>query len=270
MLVGIISDLHLENALGNIVIPECDLLLLAGDIINANNTLYKRNTSMKLDKRYRKFFETCENMAKRTLFIAGNHESYGVPLGDTQSLLRDRLEPYQNITLLDNNSVVIDGVAIFGATLWTDMNKSDPLVMGLCQKRINDYEHIYRKETGCYLHGIRVEETIRENDYTRKKISQFLSGVEDGHKSIVMSHHAPSWVCVRDDYKCDLISYAFANTGLDDMILDGDGPDIWVHGHTHLRHDFMHGNKTRMICHARGYWHQESAAKQCEVKLINI
>jgi DNA repair exonuclease SbcCD nuclease subunit len=269
MLVGIVSDVHLEIARGNLVIPECDLLILAGDIINARNSLHKKNYAQKLTKRYAKFFENCQESAKNTVIIAGNHEHYGSVLSQTSEHLNDILSVYHSIHFLNNQCITIDDLDIFGCTLWTDMKQCDPLVMQSIYNGMNDYHCIYKTPPEYVLTNIFPEDILKENKYSKQKINEFLSKKRTNN-TIIVSHHAPTWACIDHEHSIDMLSYAYANTDLDDMILDEDGPDYWIHGHTHQTLDFMHGEKTRIICNARGYHGYESRANTVEVKLITI
>lgn len=99
----------------------------------------------------------------------------------------------------------------------------------------------------------RANDAYQENLFARQKLVEFLSQNTD-RKSIVMTHFPPSWACVDPQYSRDILTYYFTNTGLDDMLLDNDGPDVWLYGHMHHRKEFLHGDKTRIIANARGYF----------------
>lgn len=189
--------------------------------------------------------------------VMGNHEHYGGFFGETKAKINHYLEPFDNITLLDNEEVMIgDDIALFGATMWTDYNKEDPQVLHLANNRMSDHEVILlHRGSGSYdvTTKFRAAAAAKENTYTREKIISFLGRYAQERMTIVMTHHAPTWACVKRDFSSDLLSYAYANTGLDDLFLDDLGPDIWIHGHMHKRERFNHG-KTEIVCNARGYF----------------
>lgn len=268
MKIGIISDIHLEFGIGNLEIPECDLLVLAGDIFTPTRNHANPNLNRKLEKRSKKFFEVCADRAKKTIMVLGNHEHYNMTFSDTANAVRDVISYHSNIYLLDNEDIVVDDLHIFGSTLWTDFNRGDPLVMLNVAHSINDYSQIREsEERELPIRFITPNMIYLESLRSNRLIHEFLNGKED-LETMVVTHHAPSWACVHDRYKTDNVSYAYANTNLDNLILYGNGPNYWIHGHMHQQHDFMHGEKTRIICNARGYWGMERNVKNHTVKII--
>lgn len=268
MRIGIISDIHLEFGVGNLEIPECDLIILAGDIFTPYKNYANKNLKTKLKKRTKKFFSTCAERASKTVMVLGNHEFYHMSFGETANAVRDVINDYPSIKLLDNEEILIDDLHIFGATLWTDFNGANPLVMLEVESSMNDYSNIRETMDGVFpVEYIKPDMIYRQNQRSVYMIHQFMENKQN-LTTMVVTHHAPSWACVHDRYKTDNVSYAYANTHLDNFILYGNGPNYWIHGHMHQQHDFIHGDKTRIICNARGYWGIERNANNNKVKII--
>ena len=61
----------------------------------------------------------------------------------------------------------------------------------------------------------------------------------------MLTHHAPSSQSVPARYARDLLTPAFASNL--EMLMNGDRPALWVHGHKHESYDYeVYG--TRVVC----------------------
>ena len=242
------SDLHLEFQRGFLhsvgEIPTGDILLLAGDIFTPW-AMDDRSTQLA-----HSFFREVSSKFDNVIMIMGNHEHYYGYFIDTVELINDHIGEYENIVLLNNQTIDIGDVSIFGSTMWTDVKQNDPLVSMDVQQRMMDYAYI--RYTTDYPEKIRLHHTITENRFSRKKLTEFISRAEEAGKfPIIMTHHAPSWRCVSDMYVLDVMSYGYANTGLDDL-LEIFPEFVWIHGHMHRRYSQRMGNGL-VMCNAYGY-----------------
>src|SRR5262245_7256668 len=128
MRLHVVSDLHQE--FGEIDIPtvDCDCVVLAGDVSTKRNGL----------KWIRQRFHDVP-----VIYVCGNHEFYGDKLPRLMEKLRDETKG-TNVHFLENDSVTIDGVSIFGCTLWTDMSLHGHWLEGATEAnaRMNDYKRV--------------------------------------------------------------------------------------------------------------------------------
>ncbi|MCB5252446.1 MAG: hypothetical protein LHW51_05645, partial [Candidatus Cloacimonetes bacterium] len=88
------------------------------------------------------------------------------------------------------------------------------------------------------------------HDLSLKFIQDTLSNPFAG-KTIVMTHHLPSFQCVPDIFKGSELTTGFASN-LDDLILQHPEIALWVHGHAHDFDDRYIG-ETRMVRNPLGY-----------------
>ena len=246
MLLRQISDIHFE--VSSYVIPEDPkdkdaVLVLCGDVEYAKNT-----------HRYTEFLKPLCSRFKHVIVIAGNHEYWGCSLIRTIEKMRSMVDAIQaegilNITFLENESVVIDDVAIIGSTLWTDIKPVDEFNVRV---NIRDYRKIRsgpahmpweRKLAPCdvtFLH------------YNSKKKIEELSAYhkDQGLKVLVVSHHAPSSMSIDPRYTdCDLNPAYYSDLS---ALLCNETIDHWMHGHMHHFCDYM-AHTCRVTCNPRGY-----------------
>lgn len=244
MKLQIMSDLHLEHSPFFLDVNKHSkdtTLILAGDICPVKRTIT-----------FLTFIEECCDVFHQVLFVPGNHDFYGNDYNDTLLILNDFEKVYKNFVVLYNDSFVStkEKIVFLGTTLWTDYNNGAPEAICMAGSKITDHRIITSK-------GFQFTpfDAIEENNIGRKFLKDELQDFS-GQKIVVISHHLPDMACVQKQYRTgtyatQVLNYAYANTGLSDMILDNDIA-LWIHGHTHSSNDFMLGN-TRIVCNPRGY-----------------
>lgn len=236
------------------VLPELDtdkddVLVLAGDIGLADKA-YTFAPIKKWIPRFRKVIQ-----------IAGNHEYYHSSLLGAHSKIQVYMgdDVYPVWKLAENDVVRVDNVSFICATLWTNYNNGNPLVMESVRRGLNDY-HLIRT-------GNRAEPYLRRinpNDvlgmFIRSKEFIFDNVAKEkvaGQKTVVVTHHGPTELSIdRARYGNDILNWAYVSD-LFNEIYD-DGPDIWVHGHSHTSFNYEVG-KTRVITNPRGYTYPMAA-----------
>src|SRR5262245_12445449 len=114
-----LSDLHLETQDFRPALPKGDVLIIAGDLCHASRLDPARTDRYSVEQRGRvmRCIDAALVSFAHVLLVPGNHDHYDGVFETTPELLR-RFLP--GVTVLDDSAVEIDGVAFFGATLWTD------------------------------------------------------------------------------------------------------------------------------------------------------
>ena len=280
MQVSVISDLHLEFA--DLTLPGGDVLILSGDIMESKNLkpdLYKNPDSVaalgnlshiileggrddrRVDRFYRFMKEECSKY-REVIYIAGNHEFYNNMFDRTYEQLGTGLP--ENVKFLQNTSHVIDGVLFLGCTLWTDMNRADPITLNTVRQYMNDYRCIKRlDENKNYLGRLTPEFTVLEHRKSMAWIKKQLDDNRVGAKMpvVVVGHHAPSKRSTKPEYQDDYHINGAYSSNLDMFIEDYPEIRVWTHGHTHDLFDYQIG-ATRILCNPRGYKGYEHRADE--------
>lgn len=262
MKIALCSDLHLEFAPLEITNTEnADVLVLAGDIMVAAdledfapgyvhpdwaNLLPARAEKAQM---YRDFLAMCSREFKHVLFVAGNHEFYNGKWQQTLVTLRAECSVFDNVHFMENDTFVLDDVTFVGGTLWTDMNRGDPLTKQIVSNSMNDYR-IIRVESRDYGR-LRPDDTLARHIATVEYIRQVANANPDG-KVVVVGHMAPSKLSTHPRYADEHHMNGGYSSDLSEFILARPQIKLWVHGHTH--HPFAYTiGKCRITANPRGY-----------------
>lgn len=257
------SDLHLEfRHLHVEKLPnEKDMVLvLAGDIFPVDGL-----TRSSFDKDYQQFrrvFDFYAEMCERhrhVVYVFGNHEFYGGNFHREHKAFA-QLVSHPNLTVLEQNDLVLDDVAFVGATLFTDFNKADPIVIFDAKRRMNDYncveqdDHLVDGEVVVPAGKLMPETILEYHRQARSNIMRISRSHKDlGRRVVMVTHHAPSHMSLdaryRTGYRSEL-NGCYVNQ-MDLEVMDS-GANVYVHGHTHSSHAYTLGD-CRVYCNPRGY-----------------
>jgi len=264
MKIKLVSDLHLEFSDINITNDQnYDVLILGGDIMIAADlhdhpvfdfNPYGHGAFADLGRKqqrvatFRDFMKRCAFQFPHVVYVAGNHEFYNGKWIQGLATLRDECGKYPNVHFLECDSVKIDDVTFIGGTLWTDMNKNDPLTDHAVRDMMNDFR-IIRVEPD--FRKLRPGDTVVRH---RKMLEYIKTIVAERHdeKFVVVGHHAPSKMSTHENYKNEFLMNGAYSSDLSEFILDRPQIKLWTHGHTHHPFDYMIG-ETRIVCNPRGY-----------------
>jgi len=230
-------------------------------------------------EKYHKFFQECGERFPHVIYIMGNHEHYNGDYRNTITTLRDRLSYIRNLHILDKDTFVIDDVTFIGGTLWTDMNKEDPITLMQMSGMMNDFRcvqnsnrvTIFKDEDGKFHERksrFTPEDAVEDHKQMMDYIRIMIEGKFD-QKFVVVGHHSPSKQSTHPRYKEELIMNGGYSSDLNDFIMDHPQIKLWTHGHTHEDFDYMIGS-TRIVCNPRGYINYENRADRFELKFLEI
>ena len=307
MKIALASDVHLE--FGTITLDNtegADVLVLAGDICVAKHFVDGKPTYMQhLAKEYREFFGHVCKEFPHVVMICGNHEHYHGNVAHTYRILKEHLD-YPNLHILEKETWTHMGHTFVGGTLWTDMNRSDPLTLMHTQSSMNDFREVlnsnrmvvrnvpvyernplwtddgrnggqYNKdESGAMIRiGYKSKEeparwTPEDSVEDHKKMLDYIDHVtRDPGSYIVVVHHAPSSLSIAERFKADTLMNGAFRSELDDFIESRPQIRLVCHGHMHNNSNYWIG-ETRVVCNPRGYAGYEDQADWFKLQYMEI
>lgn len=229
------SDLHLEfednrsYLKENPIIPKADVILLAGDIM-----------PFSVMDRHQDLFDRLSDSFEMTYWLPGNHEYYHSDLAGRFDPLNEKIR--SNVLLVNNQSVIHGNIKLILSTLWSSISPENGQDIA---RRMNDFKLIRNK--GKLL-------TPAEATQLHEKCKAFVASAHaeiETERTVVVTHHLPTFVNYPARHKGDILNEAFA-TELYDFI-EPSGIDYWVFGHNHHNtHEFNIG-KTKLVTNQLGY-----------------
>jgi len=267
MKIKLVSDLHLEFSDVNIVNDQdYDVLILGGDICIAQDLHDHPEPANTTDQaaiangtglgrrqltaqRFRDFFKRCSFQFPHVIYIMGNHEFYNGKFYAGIEYMREECAKYSNVYMLEQNTKIIDDVVFVGGTLWTNMNRRDPLTMHAIEGMMNDFR-IIRNDARNYATMSALDVAIR-HDKTLAYIEHIVH-VHKNKKCVVVGHHSPSFQSMHPSYAHETLMNGGYHSDLSEFIMDHPQIKLWTHGHTHHPFDYVIG-ETRIVCNPRGY-----------------
>lgn len=310
MKIGVCSDLHLEFGDINIKNEDnVDVLILSGDIlVERDLDMYDRRQeelgfATARSSRFHDFFNRVCFQFPHVVYVAGNHEHYHGDFKYTLNELKRKLGHHKNLHILDREVFDLDDVRFVGSTLWTDMNKEDPITLHAMTKMMNDFRCVMNSNREVSFRafepmnkpvGMTDEEWLATDPNSRVKavfktraakfspedaveehrkslgyIKSVYEVTEPWKKIVVVGHHTPSHTSCHPRYKDDQVMNGGYHSDLSEFILDRPGIKLWTHGHTHEEFDYMIGD-TRIVCNPRGYIGYEDLADHFKLKVVEV
>lgn len=268
MKIAIASDMHLEHGGWDFDFPEADVLVLAGDILVIDD-LRKSFEFTIHGVAARNFLIEASSLYKHVVYVPGNHEFYGGCVDNSSEIVFKFFKEngITNISYGSKESITIDDVTFIFATLWTDLNKSDPMVV--VSANMADYDHIMILDSDTrsgdrYLTSMDTAKIhIEHKNFIEYKLHHC------SEKVVVVTHHAPNMMSCENNMT-SVSDYYYCCTDLDDLILDNPSIKYWIHGHLHTRRAYTIGDTT-VISNCRGYCvHEPEKVKSFAIKVIEL
>ena len=280
MKLYVTSDIHLE--FGDCVIENnhnVDVLILSGDIMVAQDmhdhpptvtspydSYNNLDARQEKAKRFRDFLSRCSASFPHVIYVAGNHEFYNGKWPAGIEYLREECARFPNVYFMENDSRTIGDFTFVGCTLWTDMNRGDPITLYHIAGMMNDYRVIRNSDHG--FRRLTPDDTALHHQTSMAYIQHMIES-QVNQKFVVVGHMSPSRLSTHPRYADDAIMNGGYSSSLDDFIIDHPQIRLWTHGHTHEDFDYMIGS-TRIVCNPRGYINYEERADQWQPKLVEI
>ena len=232
-----LTDLHLEfnrnltNFYSVIDSKKADFIFLTGDIAGGTFAL--------------PFIKHLILLGNKVLYDLGNHEFYGYDVQELISEWREISLNLEDFYFLENESVVIDDIEIFGSCLWTSMgtNNKDEYIDTLFRDSVcNDIDFTAIKNW--------TPEKMQQGFYNSWGILKSLIEKSKAKHKVVLSHYLPSYQSVHTNHR-NSIKNPIYTTELGNYI-SYSSINFWFHGHTHDSFDYFIYN-SNIICNPYGY-----------------
>jgi len=229
----IASDLHIEYRNDEIpdpltyITPSAPILVLAGDI----GSLYKIDQLKGFLNLLCPHFDT-------VLYIPGNHEFYTTQNYEPLSMnkLLNRLYEIEreinNLYILNQSSVIIDGICITGCTLWSKPDLPIP-------------KYIVR------IYGMNTEIYTKKHENDLRYINKMIEHCSSNNlKLVVITHYCPTYEVIDSNKMKD--RYVSLYVSKLDNLLDKQKIDTWCCGHIHRNFDIISSKGTRVVGNQSG------------------
>lgn len=235
MLLQYCSDLHLEfpenrRWLSKYPLqPKAPVLVLAGDIIPFNE----------LDD-HQEFFDYLSGHFEMTYWIPGNHEYYHADIANRSGSYSEKIR--ENILLVNNKAMLHNGVKLIFSTLWSKISPANEWEI---ERSLSDFQVINYK--GRFF-------SVVDFNRLHEECISFLQtemSSKDEMKTVVVTHHAPTYLHYPPKFRRSNLNEAFA-VELHDFI-ESSGAAAWIYGHIHYNTEDFRIGDTLVTTNQLGY-----------------
>lgn len=246
------SDLHLEFPDNKEYIKQHpltvvgEILILAGDIVPFAT----------IDE-HDDFFDFVSANFKYTYWVPGNHEYYYYDISKKGISFNKKIR--ENVFLVNNVSVLIDNVKFLFTTLWSKIEDENKWTI---QSRISDFR-VIKNRTNIL--------SVRFYNYLHKESIAFLEKEleqNETEKTIVVTHHVPTFSNYPEKYKNSVINQAFS-VELESLIKNSN-IDYWIYGHHHINISEFEIGKTKLVTNQLGYVKYKETSNFIDGKFLEL
>ncbi len=235
MVIQYCSDLHLEfkenreYMKSNPISAIGDILVLAGDIV----------PFAVMDK-HKDFFSYVADHFSAIYWLPGNHEYYYSDIADKSGVLNEKIRG--NVFLVNNTSVDYEDIRLIFSTLWSTIN---PVNQWHIEHGMNDFQVIKFKGKRFSV-PVYNQLHAESRDFIQAQLNNKRTG-----KTVVITHHVPTFQNYPVRYKNDILSEAFAVELF--SLIEQTSPDFWIYGHHHTNGTSFKIGLTAMLTNQLGY-----------------
>ena len=209
--------------------PEGNILLLAGDIV-----------PFAIMEKYNYFFDFLSDSFDLVYWLPGNHEYYHSDAAMRSGAFHEKIR--NNVFLVNNLSFQHDDVKLIFSTLWS---KISPANKGSIQGSVNDFRLIKfngRPFSPADFNCLHTDSLT----FIQEEIAKEHVG-----KTVVISHHVPTFFHYPEKYKGDQLNEVFGVELFN--FIEGSGIDSWIYGHHHNNVPEFSIGKTQLLTNQVGY-----------------
>lgn len=246
------SDLHLEFPKNkdflrnNPIEPIGEVLILAGDIVPFAEM-----------KKHMDFFKYLSDSFKYVFWVPGNHEYYFYELTKKSGTFTERL--FENFYLLNNSVFEHKDIRFIFSTLWTQIGDTNNNIIKFSMSDFRVIKHKSWPLTIEAYNNLHADSLLFLQTELKKKTNK---------KTIVSTHHVPTFLNYPPQYKGDALNDAFAVELFD--FIDKFGPDVWIYGHHHQSIPEFNIGKTILINNQLGYVEYEGVENYNSQAIIEL
>jgi predicted phosphohydrolase len=252
MTIQYASDLHIEFRENkeflriNPLKPVGNILLLAGDIVPF--AVLDKNAD---------FFSYLSDNFETTYWIPGNHEYYYFDVSKKSGKLNEKIK--ENVFLVNNISFIHSDVKLIFSTLWSKIN---PAYEWQIERNMSDFQVI--KNDGDRFSTSKFNQ-LHEECLLFLKQELYRNNTD---KTLVITHHVPTFLNYPEKYKGDALNEAFAVELFD--FIETYTPNCWIYGHTHTNTPDFNIGRTQLLTNQLGYVKYNEHLNFSNEKSLNI